>query len=544
MGELYFTYILWSALSLMILAILRSVILLVLRALGLHHPHLYRLWPRLPWRSVLTLWLGFTKWRERVFRMGKFATGGFASVASILTEMHSPHKVFLGRAYGLGFGWLQPIGMRVTRHLFVYSMTGGGKTTWLISMLSCWRGSAFLIDPKSQVTYALRAKDKRQWMVLAPYESATDQWNVFDDLKAAMAREGDSAAVKWATRIAAALIITPAASRSPYFTDMARGFVTSLILHIISFHEENCHNLAYLRMLIVRGYQVHHEDGSLDSTPEESQALLYKYMLENQAFGGAIAGGAAGLQAASGETGGNVLSTLQEQTKWLDLPSVAAMLMHTTRPLSDLKTRADMVLSFCAPVLSIREELAPLTRLLTNMTAYTFESVKAKKGQCLTIIDELQAQGYNQTIEVVLPVGRSYGQTFVGIAQDVEGMKNAYPKTYKSFMGNADAVLWLASNHPDNLEMLSKLLGQKAYSEKDRRTGRTSYRNVPVMDADQVARLLTPESGNMIVTRAGMRAMRLRNDPYFKALPVTKYNADPDHTEPFLRRFTRRLIGG
>ena len=239
---------------------------------------------------------------------------------------------------------------------------------------------------------------------------------------------------------------------------------------------------------------------------------------------------------------GNVLSTLQEQTKWLDLPSVRQMVSRTTRPFSDLKTRDDVVMAFTAPVLSIRQELKPLVRLFTNFTAYTFESVKEKKGQCLKIVDELQAQGYNETIEVGLPVARSYGETFVGIAQDEEGMKGSYPKTYQAFTGNADAVLWMATEHPSNTGPLSKMLGEKTAIDKDRYSGRKSYRNVPVMDQDQVRRFLEPDSGNIIVTRAGKRPIKLKNDPFYKALPITRYDADPDHGDALLRKLTRLLL--
>jgi type IV secretory pathway TraG/TraD family ATPase VirD4 len=521
----------------------RTVATILLRAFGLSHPNHYRFWPRLPWRVVYKNWSAFSLWFEQVFKYGKQATGDFSSALTTLSLMYKPNTIFLGRAYAWGFGLLQPIGVRVTRHVFCYAMTGGGKTTWLITMLSCWRGSAWLIDPKGQVTEALRRNDKRQWVVLAPYEpDTTDFFNPLDDIKTAIVREGQGAEVKWAVRVAQALIVTPAGSKQPYFTDTSRAFVVGLILHILTFHEEQDHHLGFMRELIVHGYRVLDDDGKLDSTPKESRELLYKLMRENPACGGAIAGGVAVFASASGETSGNLLSTLQEQTKWLDLPSVAYLLSKTTRPISDLKTRDDVVFSFCAPVLSIREELQPLLRLLTNLTAYTFESVKKKKGQCLTIIDELQAQGYNATIEVVLPVGRSYGQTFVGIAQDIEGMKNAYPNTYKAFTGNADVVLWMGSNHPTNLEFLSQTLGKKSHVSKDRRTRKKSYREVPVIDPDQAGRLLESDSGNIIVTRAGRRALRLKNDPYYKALPVTKYDADPDHGDSFLRAIIRFFL--
>lgn len=63
------------------------------------------------------------------------------------------------------------------------------------------------------------------------------------------------------------------------------------------------------------------------------------------------------------------------------------------------------------------------------------------------------------------------------------------------------------------------------------------------MDADQVRRFLNPDSQNLIVTRAGSRALRLKNEPYFKALPVWTYRADPDHKEVLARRITRAVFG-
>ena len=523
------------------LFVLKSVIIGILRVVGLSHPAHYARLPCVPWRLPFAIWTGFCLWFEQVRKIGKHHTGGFAGVLGMFSLRYRSGCVLLGRATMAGFGTVVPVGLKITRHVFCYAMTGGGKTTWLISMLGCWQGSAWLIDPKGQVTEALARCDKRRWYVLAPYEpNISAQWNPFDDIKMAIARGED--AVKWSMRLAEALIVTPAGSKSPYFTDTSRGFVSSLILHILSFHEAKDHNLPYMRTLILEGYCVTDEAGNIDTTPEEARALLYKLMRENPAFNHAIAGGAAGFESASGETEGNLLSTLQEQTKWLDIPSVQHMLMATTCPLSALKIRDDVVLSFVAPVLSIKEELKPLVRALTNFTVYTFESVKRKKGQCLTIVDELQAQGYNKTLEVVLPVARSYGQVFVGIAQDMEGMKSSYPNTYQGFTGNADAVLWMGSNHQSNLKHLSAVLGRKTIVKRDPQTGRESAHTQAVADEDQLSRLLDPERGNLIVTRAGKRPLLLKNEPYFKALPVSVYDSDPDHKEPILRALMRFLI--
>ena len=291
------------------------------------------------------------------------------------------------------------------------------------------------------------------------------------------------------------------------------------------------------------GYRIFDDDGKELTQGDEAHLLLMEGMSKNPAFDGVIMGAAAAMQSASGETGGNVRSTLQEQTKCFDLPNLRKHSMHSDFSLSELKTRNDIVFAFCASIYSLREELSRVSRLLTNMIAYTFEAVEEKNGQCLTVIDELPSQGYNATLEVMIAVARSMGVTFLGVSQNIELMKKVYPNSWKSFISEADATFWMGGNHPDNAEFLSQqLLGKKTLITTDQRTGHKTTREVNVMEPEQVARYLDPNSDNLIVTRAGGRALKLRNEPYFKALPVWHYAADPDHGDSFFRKVTRSLI--
>jgi len=324
---------------------------------------------------------------------------------------------------------------------------------------------------------------------------------------------------------------------------MAYGFrdIEFFKLKIMALHETNYALVGGAWKYALAGWT--EKTGQEETRDDEAQQLLLRSMQDNPAFDGAIVGAASAMASASGQTGGNVRSTLQEQTKWLDIPAVKNVLRSTTLPLSELKTRDDVVFSLTAPVLSIREELAPLCRLLTNMTAYTFEAITKKKGQCLTIVDELPSQGYNETLEIMLAVARSYGQTVLGISQNIELMKKTYPKSWSMFSAEADAVYWLATNSNDTANHLAyQTLGRKTHVLTDRYTGEKSYREADVMDADQVKRFLSPGSDNLIVTRAGLRALKLKNEPYFKALPVWKYAADPAHRETFLRRIMREFF--
>lgn len=522
----------------------RTVAIIILRAIGLYHPNQYRWWPRLiPWRKPFKAWMNVSMWVERVFLQGKQKTGGFAKELSMLTLMYTPKTLFLGRAYGWGVGLLQPIGVPVSRHIMIFAMSGAGKTTLLCTQVSLWKGSVSIIDPKSQITEVLARNDHREWVIFRPYSpDDSAQFNIFDTIKEMAELEGNSSVVKWATRVGEALIITDPSSKNKYFTDSARSFLVSLILHVLTFFDESYHHLSFCRELIIHGVRVVDDEGNLETTPEEARDLLYKIMLENTVLGDSIPGGASIYASASAETSGNLLSTLQEKTKWLDLPTVSNMMKKTTKPFSQLKTRDDVVFSFCAPVLSIKEELAPLVRLYTNTTAYVFEAIKEKKGQCLQVVDELPAQGHNSTIQMTLPVARSYGITFLGIAQDLEALKQAYPQTYKGFIGNSDVTIWMGTAHESNLEYLSKVLGTKSHVTKDRYSRKKTFRDEPVLTPDQVGRLLQPDNGSIIVTRAGRRALRLKNDPYYTALPVTKYDPDPEHGDSFLRSITRFFL--
>lgn len=534
-----------SALVMFGLFVARTVVTFLARKTGLYNPTHYRLWPRVPWRIPHKAFLKIQKWYEQ-FKIGKQATGGFSGVLTMLTLLFRPGQLLIGRAYGAGIGWLQPIGLKVARHIMIYAMTGSSKTTGIITMLACWFGSAIVIDPKAQIINALARHDWRKWFVLDLYGISDFEsvcFNPIDIIKEAMKRDGKKAAALWAMRIAEALIITPEGSRSPYFTDVSRQYLTALILHVITMHPEEEHNLPYIRKLIVEGYEVIDDNGEVLTSDREAHELLARMMMKNTSFD-LIAGGASAMASASGDTGGNVRSTLQEQTKWLDIPEVQAVMRTSTFSLSELKTRDDIVFAFTAPIFSIRQELSPLSRLLTNLTAYIFEAIpnKNKKGLCLFILDELPSQGYNSTIEVMLAVMRSFGLIVVAISQSIELMKKSFPKSWQSFSGEADATLWSGGNHQSNVEHLTQILGKKTLVEKNKSSGYKSYREMPVADPDQLRRFLDPDSGNLIVTRASGRPLKLKSEPYFKALPVWKYAPDPDHKEALLRRLSRFLF--
>jgi len=542
LGHLFCNYVLPT-----ILAVYgtKYVVAILGRVFGFYHPNLMRKWPRLPWRGPFKIWINLVRWHERVFLTGKRATGGFAGLMATLVNLYRDGEVLIARASFWDIGLPHSISIKVKRHLMMYGMTGSGKTSLLATMLRCWNGSAFVIDADGQLVRLLAARDPRQWVIFDPYllsVSVSACFNAIDCVKEAMARSSVDAAVLWALRIAEAIVVTAVGSRTPYFYDVARQFLAGLILHVITVHPERDHNLPFIRDLIVHGYRVYDDDGSELTQGSEAHDLLLRAMKQNPAYDGAIAGAASAMASASGETGGNVRSTLQDQTKFLDIPEVRKVMRESTLLLSELKARDDVVFVFAAQLTSLREELSRASRLLMNMTTYTFESVKEHKGLCLMIADELASQKYNPVINLIFAAGRRWKLVFFGATQSVEQTKANDPQGYKTYHGEADAVIWQGINHLDNAATLSEILGKKSLVEKDPRSGRSFCRDIPVMDAEQIKRYLDPNGDNVIVTRAGARPIRGKNEPYFKALPVWQYAPDPDYGDNFFRRIGRWLF--
>src|SRR5690606_16280169 len=105
---------------------------------------------------------------------------------------------------------------------------------------------------------------------------------------------------------------------------------------------------------------------------------------------------------------------------------------------------------------------------------------------CLVAVDEMQAQGYNEYIEQSAPVMRGYGVQFFGIVQDIEGLQKSYPKSWEGFLGNAEAVFWLSSNHQGTVEYLCRILGKTTRSQKVGGTKRRIENERDLMTPEQL----------------------------------------------------------
>ena len=144
--------------------------------------------------------------------------------------------------------------------------------------------------------------------------------------------------------------------------------------------------------------------------------------------------------------------TLRSALKFLDIPEIRDISRHSDFSLEDLKL-GSLDLFVCAPTNAIREELSNWFRLLTVMSLDLFGKDTRQSSRSVSLLPSMKCQAlvYIEAIETSAPVMRSYGVRLLAIApRTLEKLQKAYPKGWRGFIGNADAVYWMATNENEN----------------------------------------------------------------------------------------------
>lgn len=532
------------------------------RIFGYYDPNTHHEWLRLvlPWRLFYPPFLTVGMW-WRHLKYGSRASAHWASQLETMHRVYRPGRIFLGRYAPHGIPLYQPVGLDGERHLVMIAGAGSGKTTLLMTMLGLRTGNSFVIDCDGQIINALGERIgkgdagiqglNKKVCVLDPYglshHGSRASWNALAELDKAVERHGPDAAVRFAETLSEALIKNDD-SHQPFFANAARNFMTGLILFVWDCEMPERRTLVRVRELLTTGLVE-------KAGPKENPfaVLLWEMSQKTEEFGGVIARAAGVMTSSQGSDGKNhPRSTAIEQTRWLDIPEVAAICENSDFHCEDLKT-GNVSVFVVAPVTDIQTKLSGWVRALTLMTMYAFQNIPGKMDDpCLFALDEMASLGRIESVETAAPVFRKYGVRLLAIAQDLEKLKQVYPKTWGGFLGNSEAVIWLGTDHQENIDYLFKVLGNTTRKEKidgspwwqfwgEKVKARYQRIERPLMYPNQLREFLDKDRANIIITRNGKRPLRLKNDPYYKALPVKFYAADRNFGETMPRALLRKL---
>jgi type IV secretion system protein VirD4 len=497
---------------------------------------------------------GLVRVREQIdtWGFGTGATAKWAGLWEVIAHEYRRNDIFLGRPMlPVAGSMLRPIGIEPNTHFMSFAGTGAGKSSGaLMPNLLKFEGSLLCIDPKGElarVTALPRFERMGQEVhVVDPAGIVGEGWesacyNVFDEL-AAIAADDPDAVVSYADKIADALVRP--ISEDSYWDKAPKTFLKGLVLYVFVHEPPERRNLVRVRQFLTLGDVEAYERKVADGTIKDEEAidafdvLLDRMRLaEGGPYGEIISGAAQCVNKMGPNQKGGVITSADEHTKFLDFPEIRRISTTSDFLLRDLKTKPTSVY-LCVPVGAATGALGSWMRMFVMMFIDAASRVdKVPDPPVLLAIDEFPSLGHIDNINAVVAVLRSYGVRFWAIAQDIEQLRATYPKSWEGFVGDAEAVQFMGIKHPGTVEYLSKLLGQHEVTKR----GVTQEK--PLLDPDQVARLLAPNSGRQIIWRGAHRPMLLKIGKYFEYLPPWMYEPDRHFKETRVRRFWRWAMG-
>ncbi|MCW5687096.1 MAG: type IV secretory system conjugative DNA transfer family protein [Pseudolabrys sp.] len=400
------------------------------------------------------------------------------------------------------------------RHIVTKAGSRAGKSsTVLIPNLLRYPGSALVIDPKGELaraTAAARRAMGQDVFVLDAFGASgrpSAAHNPFDELG------GDSTdpVAANAAQFADALLVPN--ERDPHWTDAGRNLIRGLALHLRS-TSATTPTLRDIRRLV-------------NGTPAELDEV-FGAMADSEAYDGVVRNiGRAflGKAAASERELQGILSTVQEQTAPLD--DIVHVTDRSDFRLSDLKARPTTIY-LVLPGMRMGTHFRWL-RLEVQQALIAMERTASARDALPVwfVLEEFAALGFMRSIETAAGFIAGFGVKLWTVLQDLSQLRNLYPKSWETFLGNAGVIQAFANADHTTADYLSKRMGTTTVVE--RQQGPTSgqamqhgdlgerehIRSVPLLTPDEVTLHFARETGRQLILVPGrppIYLMRSRRD--------------------------------
>jgi len=348
----------------------------------------------------------------------------------------------------------QLIGARDDRHLMTIAGSRAGKgESAVIPNLIAYPGSILVIDPKGENARATKSSRdgtrfaktglKQDVFVLDPFGRSGHPTSSFNPLD--MIKPESDEAVDDAALIADGLVIA-LHGEGKHWSDSARNFLRGLVLYVRVAMPPELQNLIWVRRLLTN------DKSGFD-------LLLKDMALRGDSCNGVIRGAANSMAAKWEEERSGVVSTLIEQTDFLDSPRMATALERSDFTLSDLK-RKPTTIYLCLPASRMATHNRWL-RVIINLAVQAMEHETTKPPHpVLFIMDEFAILDHLSSVEKAAGQIAGFDVRLWPILQDLSQLKSIYSDRWETFMGNAGLLQFFGNNDLTTLEYLSKRLGK------------------------------------------------------------------------------------
>lgn len=531
--------------------IVRTIVFTTLKFFGAYDPRWDQLWPRFPWRPFwLVGWIRFGEWKEENFGSGQ-ASAGLAGAVTQLALTYEQGQSLIGHVrLPLGIKSYSLVGEKSERHKVYVASARSGKSLQLQTELALMPvdACALVIDPKghhtTQILYKLE-KRGHELCVIDPFsltDRPTQRICLLTQIDLFNERMCEDRTTILCDRIASLFFPHNSSAKTPFFDDMGREGWARLMC--FAKHKFKTASMVDVRRLVSRGYHEHAPDD-----PDLAFRMLWEEMLACDIYDGYVSSFAAQVLSMDARTRESILATIRSKTGFLDHAQVQAVSIGNDVNLCDLKNPdSNLILSLPVNVGDMKATLRPWIGAIVSFSLAVMEWLDSDlKTKTRFVIEEAQAIG-----ETALPglgdkaaLMAGMGLSLTVVVQDFPGFQKGFPNDWKSVLGNAQHVVFMACNDPQTYEFVAhKALGAHRVKKKKWCMpflwAVSSYEK-QVMTPDQVRRFLEAGKGSAIVMRNGKKSMFVKIAKSFDLLPVWMINPSKDHGETPARAWFRGI---
>ncbi len=442
----------------------------------------------------------------------------------------------LFRKGGLVIGdWigLLPVHYRGSGHALTVAPTGAGKGVNAIIPNLLQHEWIFLLDPGGEnaaiASRAWRAKDYsffclNPWGMHSgnPWSLPSHRLNPLDILDPASETFSSDA------ELLADMIVVRSGSEtgsSAYFKDEARSGIRAFLMHIVTAEPKARQNLLTLREYI--------------SAEAGVWEKLIAAMKSNQSAGGLIAREAAQherREAQAAEEFSAILSTMKQDTNFIEDPVMQRALMSSDVNLADLKgwrngaALPGCVVSVVIP-LEYFETHAAYARLMVGCALWEMQRKPLARGRVLFVLDEFPALKRMDKISQGLATLRKYRVWLWPVIQNLGQLKQIYGQNWQTFMTNAGVKQFMGAGDLETAQYVSDLCGEGTIevSTKSRQGESVSQTSRRLATAQEIMNM---SADLQIVFADNLRPMLLQKRPYWHRPSLRgSFNLNPYHAE-------------
>lgn len=424
---------------------------------------------------------------------------------------------------------LLPVHYRGAGHLLTVAPTGSGKGTAAIIPNLLQHPWIFLIDPGGENTavaasawrakgYAFQCLNPWKMHTAAPWSLPSHSINplsILDPQSETFASDAELLADMIVTRTGAEN------GSSTYFKEEAKSGIRAFLMHIVTTEPQDRRTLLTLRKYITG-----------DSRQWDK---LISAMKENQAGGGLISREATQherREAQAAEEFSAILSTMKQDTNFIEDPVMQRALAKSTATLSELKGFRNgkpipgCVVSIVIP-LEYLDTHAAYARLVVGCALWTMQKKPLSRGRVLFVMDEFPALKRMDRIAGGLATLRKYRVWLWPIIQNLGQLKQLYGQNWQTFMSNAGLKQFIGAGDIETAQYISDLCGEGTIevttrTRKDRSVSPAPRRLATIEEVMHVS------SQMQIVFADNLKPMLLRKTAYWQRPSLRgRFNRNP-----------------